>query len=173
MYIAESWLAHLKTGHASMSSLSARDGAASAYQAFSYGKVTHRVKEQKRWTAASPAALSHPLVCPVMRRMMGCRAARQHTRTQVALRCLHVSDFSFLGRRTTPEEGGETVFPQAATRVSGPEWSECASKGLAVKTRKGDALLFYRCGHPSLAAPTFLLLRSLVGVSLCECGEGG
>ena len=47
-------------------------------------------------------------------------------------------------RRTTPEEGGETVFPQAATRVSGPEWSECASKGLAVKTRRGDALLFYR-----------------------------
>ena len=47
-------------------------------------------------------------------------------------------------RRTTPVEGGETVFPQAATRVSGPEWSECASKGLAVKTRRGDALLFYR-----------------------------
>jgi len=49
------------------------------------------------------------------------------------------------GRRTTPEEGGETVFPQAATRVSGAEWSECAAKGLAVKTRRGDALLFYRC----------------------------
>ena len=40
------------------------------------------------------------------------------------------------------------MFPQAATRVSGPEWSECASKGLAVKTRKGDALLFYRCACP-------------------------
>ena len=52
---------------------------------------------------------------------------------------------AMLRRRTTPQEGGETVFPQAATRVSGPEWSECASKGLAVKTRKGDALLFYRC----------------------------
>jgi hypothetical protein len=55
------------------------------------------------------------------------------------------------GRRTTPEEGGETVFPQAATRVSGAEWSECAAKGLAVKTRRGDALLFYRCA-PRAAA---------------------
>ena len=59
-------------------------------------------------------------------------------------------------RRTTPEEGGETVFPQAATRVSGPEWSECASKGLAVKTRRGDALLFYRSVSASPSSHPYL-----------------
>ena len=42
-------------------------------------------------------------------------------------------------------EGGETVFPLAANRVSGPQWSECARGGAAVKARRGDALLFYRC----------------------------
>ena len=48
--------------------------------------------------------------------------------------------------RTTPEEGGETVFPAAPPemRVSGPEWSPCAQQGLAVKPQRGDALLFYR-----------------------------
>eukprot|EP00884_Botryococcus_braunii_P010480 jgi/Botrbrau1/19433/Bobra.0338s0056.1 len=44
---------------------------------------------------------------------------------------------------TEAEEGGETVFPEAETKVHGEEWSECARKGLAVKTKKGDALLFY------------------------------
>lgn len=44
---------------------------------------------------------------------------------------------------TTPEEGGETVFPKADTKVSGDEWSDCAKQGLAVKAKKGDALLFY------------------------------
>ncbi|KAJ9525758.1 hypothetical protein QJQ45_003420 [Haematococcus lacustris] len=44
---------------------------------------------------------------------------------------------------TTPEEGGETVFPNADKKSSGPEWSECAKKGLAVKTLRGDALMFY------------------------------
>ena len=57
-------------------------------------------------------------------------------------------------RRTTPEEGGETVFPLAQNRVSGPGWSECARAGAAVKPRRGDALLFYRCallaGHLDL-----------------------
>ncbi|KAK9805139.1 hypothetical protein WJX72_001482 [[Myrmecia] bisecta] len=48
---------------------------------------------------------------------------------------------------TTVDEGGETVFPQAETRVSGPEWSDCAQQGLAVKTRRGDALLFFSL-HP-------------------------
>ena len=48
---------------------------------------------------------------------------------------------------STPEEGGETVFPnvEPEQRVSGPGWSECAREGLAVKPRRGDALLFYRC----------------------------
>ena len=59
------------------------------------------------------------------------------------------------------EEGGETVFPQAETKVTGPEWSECAKQGLGVKTKKGDALLFFRsvryierspaCSHMSQA----------------------
>lgn len=44
---------------------------------------------------------------------------------------------------TTPEKGGETVFPNAATRVEGDEWSDCAKKGLAVKAVRGNALLFY------------------------------
>lgn len=44
---------------------------------------------------------------------------------------------------TTPEDGGETVFPYADEKVSGPEWSDCALKGLAVKAVRGNALLFY------------------------------
>ena len=43
------------------------------------------------------------------------------------------------------KDGGETVFPQATTKVSGPGWSDCAQQGLAVHTRRGDALLFFRC----------------------------
>ena len=46
---------------------------------------------------------------------------------------------------TTVEEGGETVFPNAAEKVQGDEWSDCAKRGLAVKTTRGDALLFFRC----------------------------
>ena len=30
--------------------------------------------------------------------------------------------------RTTPEEGGETVFPKAAVKSTGPEWSDCAKQ---------------------------------------------
>lgn len=44
---------------------------------------------------------------------------------------------------TTPEEGGETVFPRADRSVTGSQWSECAKKGLAIKATRGDALLFY------------------------------
>ncbi|KAG2482094.1 hypothetical protein HYH03_018950 [Edaphochlamys debaryana] len=45
----------------------------------------------------------------------------------------------------TPEEGGETVFPkvpvpQGQTRE---EFSECAMQGMAVKAKKGDAVLFW------------------------------
>lgn len=56
--------------------------------------------------------------------------------------------FAVFWCRTTVEEGGETVFPNAADKVTGPEWSECAKAGLAVKTRKGDALFFYRQASP-------------------------
>lgn len=45
---------------------------------------------------------------------------------------------------STPDEGGETVFPDADRKVSGEGWSECALKGLANKPVKGDALMFYR-----------------------------
>ncbi|GBF89340.1 prolyl 4-hydroxylase-like protein [Raphidocelis subcapitata] len=44
---------------------------------------------------------------------------------------------------STPEEGGETVFPDAEFKSSGPGLSDCARKGLANKPVKGDALLFY------------------------------
>lgn len=44
---------------------------------------------------------------------------------------------------TTPEEGGETVFPNADRKVTGPGWSDCAKRGLAVKAKKGDAIMFY------------------------------
>ncbi|KAK3242141.1 hypothetical protein CYMTET_48147 [Cymbomonas tetramitiformis] len=46
---------------------------------------------------------------------------------------------------TDVEEGGETVFPRRTKpdwQGSEP-WSECGGKGLAVKPRKGDALLFF------------------------------
>lgn len=45
---------------------------------------------------------------------------------------------------TTVEEGGETVFPNSAEKVTGNQWSDCAKRGLAVKTQRGDALLFFR-----------------------------
>lgn len=44
---------------------------------------------------------------------------------------------------STPEEGGETVFPLGQPKSTGSEWSECAKKGLSVKATKGDAVLFY------------------------------
>eukprot|EP00889_Picochlorum_renovo_P004771 jgi/Picre1/31801/NNA_007150.t1 len=61
------------------------------------------------------------------------------------------SDVSHGGQRiatvlmylSTPEEGGETVFPHAEPKVEGDEWSECAKKGLAVKAKRGNALFFY------------------------------
>ena len=49
---------------------------------------------------------------------------------------------------TTVEEGGETVFPNAAEKVEGDNWSDCAKKGLAVHIVKGDALLFFRFAFP-------------------------
>ncbi|XP_058785484.1 probable prolyl 4-hydroxylase 3 [Vicia villosa] len=45
------------------------------------------------------------------------------------------------------EEGGETVFPAAKANFSSVPWwndlSECAKKGLSVKPKMGDALLFW------------------------------
>ncbi|GAU34237.1 hypothetical protein TSUD_210190 [Trifolium subterraneum] len=45
------------------------------------------------------------------------------------------------------EEGGETVFPTAKRNVSSVPWwyelSNCAKKGLSIKPKMGDALLFW------------------------------
>ncbi|KAM7485162.1 hypothetical protein LguiA_001171 [Lonicera macranthoides] len=55
---------------------------------------------------------------------------------------------------TNVVKGGETVFPQAEdpphhkSSSSNENLSECAKKGIAVKPRKGDALLFFSL-HPS------------------------
>ncbi|GMP76829.1 hypothetical protein CsSME_00033342 [Camellia sinensis var. sinensis] len=50
-------------------------------------------------------------------------------------------------------KGGETVFPSAEeaphhSSTSDDDLSECAKKGIAVKPRKGDALLFFSL-HPT------------------------
>uniref|UniRef100_A0A0D3FQC2 procollagen-proline 4-dioxygenase n=2 Tax=Oryza TaxID=4527 RepID=A0A0D3FQC2_9ORYZ len=47
---------------------------------------------------------------------------------------------------TDVKKGGETVFPNAAGRhlqLKDETWSDCARSGLAVKPKKGDALLFF------------------------------
>jgi len=43
------------------------------------------------------------------------------------------------------EEGGETVFPETEEKPHKGDsaWSPCAQEGVAVKARKGDALLFW------------------------------
>ncbi|KAL5557521.1 hypothetical protein UlMin_039757 [Ulmus minor] len=45
------------------------------------------------------------------------------------------------------EEGGETVFPAAKGNISSVPWwnelSDCGKKGLSVKPKRGDALLFW------------------------------
>ncbi|XP_054787497.1 probable prolyl 4-hydroxylase 4 [Prosopis cineraria] len=56
-------------------------------------------------------------------------------------------------------EGGETVFPNAEdpprhrSSESREDLSECAKKGIAVKPRKGDALLFFSL-HPNATPDT-------------------
>lgn len=55
---------------------------------------------------------------------------------------------------TTPEEGGETVFPYGEKKVEGEGWSECALRGLAVKATKGNALLFYGLKPDGTPDPT-------------------
>lgn len=51
---------------------------------------------------------------------------------------------------TTVEEGGETVFPNADTKLHLPSdrpISACAAKGMSVKAIKGDAVMFFAL-HP-------------------------
>jgi len=56
------------------------------------------------------------------------------------------------------------VFPQAGSpAVTGPQWSDCARKGLAVKAVRGNALLFYSL-KPNGCAP---LQRSVLQAGYC------
>jgi prolyl 4-hydroxylase len=57
---------------------------------------------------------------------------------------------------STPEEGGETVFPDAEKKVAGDEWSECALKGMAVKAIRGDAVMFFSLNTDGTEDPTSL-----------------
>ncbi|OAY76723.1 putative prolyl 4-hydroxylase 3 [Ananas comosus] len=58
------------------------------------------------------------------------------------------------------EEGGETVFPSAKTNSSSlpyyNELSECAKKGLSVKPKMGDALLFWSMRPDATLDPSSL-----------------
>ncbi|KAH1097218.1 hypothetical protein J1N35_014139 [Gossypium stocksii] len=49
--------------------------------------------------------------------------------------------------RSDVEEGGETIFPNAKGNISAVPWwdelFECGKGGLAVKSKMGDALLFW------------------------------
>ncbi|KAJ6828596.1 putative prolyl 4-hydroxylase 3 [Iris pallida] len=58
------------------------------------------------------------------------------------------------------EEGGETVFPAASINSSSLSWynelSECAKKGLSVKPKMGDALLFWSTRPDATLDPSSL-----------------
>ncbi|KAL6317300.1 hypothetical protein AAG906_030053 [Vitis piasezkii] len=58
------------------------------------------------------------------------------------------------------EEGGETVFPAARANFSSVPWwnelSECGKKGLSVKPKMGDALLFWSMRPDATLDPSSL-----------------
>ncbi|KAF3440353.1 hypothetical protein FNV43_RR18637 [Rhamnella rubrinervis] len=58
------------------------------------------------------------------------------------------------------EEGGETVFPAAKGNISSVPWwnelSECGKKGLSVKPKMGDALLFWSMNPDATLDPSSL-----------------
>ncbi|XP_004287769.1 PREDICTED: probable prolyl 4-hydroxylase 10 [Fragaria vesca subsp. vesca] len=58
------------------------------------------------------------------------------------------------------EEGGETVFPNAKGNISSVPWwdelSECGKKGLSVKPKMGDALLFWSMNPDATLDPSSL-----------------
>ncbi|XP_060673100.1 probable prolyl 4-hydroxylase 3 [Ziziphus jujuba] len=58
------------------------------------------------------------------------------------------------------EEGGETVFPSAKGNISSVPWwdelSECGKKGLAVKPKMGNALLFWSMRPDATLDPSSL-----------------
>ncbi|XVF38601.1 hypothetical protein REPUB_Repub20aG0116400 [Reevesia pubescens] len=63
---------------------------------------------------------------------------------------------------TDVTKGGETVFPQAEessrrkTPAKDDDLSECAKKGIAVKPRRGDALLFFSLSPTAIPDPISL-----------------
>jgi len=59
---------------------------------------------------------------------------------------------------TDVEEGGETVFPATTLKPfkGNGAWSQCAQRGVAVKARRGDAILFWSL-KPDGAEDTFSL----------------
>lgn len=60
---------------------------------------------------------------------------------------------------TDVKKGGETVFPDAEGRHlqhKDETWSNCARSGLAVKPKKGDALLFFSLHVNATTDPTSL-----------------
>ena len=78
-----------------------------------------------------------------------------------ALDCLLESLSLFLSlSRSDVEEGGETVFPAAKGNFSSVSWwnelSECGKKGLSVKPKKGDALLFWSMNPDATPDPSSL-----------------
>jgi len=44
---------------------------------------------------------------------------------------------------STPEQGGETVFPLSETQSPRDGMSDCVKRGLANKPQKGDLIMFY------------------------------
>lgn len=63
--------------------------------------------------------------------------------------------------RSDVEEGGETVFPAAGGNYSAtPGWDEkssaCAKRGLSVKPKRGDALLFWSMRPDATLDPSSL-----------------
>ncbi|OIW11060.1 hypothetical protein TanjilG_22867 [Lupinus angustifolius] len=61
---------------------------------------------------------------------------------------------------TDVEEGGETVFPAAKGNFSSVPWwnelSDCGKKGLSVKPKRGDALLFWSMKPDATLDPSSL-----------------
>ncbi|XP_054823345.1 probable prolyl 4-hydroxylase 10 [Prosopis cineraria] len=61
---------------------------------------------------------------------------------------------------TDVEEGGETVFPAAKSNFSSVPWwndlSECGKKGLSIKPKMGDALLFWSMKPDATLDPSSL-----------------
>lgn len=77
------------------------------------------------------------------------------------------------------EEGGETVFPSAKVNSSSipfyNELSECAKRGISVKPKMGDALLFWSMRPDGTLDPTslhgeILILLDVMTKLLCFKG---